>query len=94
MSEEETAQDSGYEWPEDPSDGEQYEQPGPIRLTILYVSPFLVLLLFPPLAWIALLPMAASMRWTVYPPHRRRLIWIYSILGLISAAPLILTLLT
>jgi hypothetical protein len=34
------------------------------------------------------------MRWTVYPPHRRRLIWIYSILGLISAAPLILTLLT
>lgn len=81
--------ESGYAWPEDPSDGDDYEQPGVIRLTILYMSPFLLLLLFPPLAWLALLPMAASMHWTVYPPHRRRLMWIYSICGLISAAPLI-----
>lgn len=89
-----TEEDSGYAWPDDPTDGDRHDQPGVIRLTILYGAPFLLLLLFPALAWLGLLPMAASMRWTVFPPHRRRLVWIYSVCGLISAAPLILALVT
>jgi hypothetical protein len=85
-------EDSGYAWPEDPADGDRYDQPGVIRLTILYVAPFVLLLLFPALAWLGLLPMAASMRWTVYPPHRRRLAWIYAVCGVISATPLLVAL--
>lgn len=83
-----------YDWPDDPATGADFEQPGVFRLTILYVSPLVLLLLFPPLAWLALLPMAVSMRWTVYPPHRSRLAVIYTICGLISVAPLLVRLVT
>jgi hypothetical protein len=77
---------AGYEWPEDPSGGDQYRASFYL-LAIMYSAPFLILLLFPALAWLALLPFAVALRWNAHPPHRRRLIWIYVVTGLISLAP-------
>lgn len=61
--------------------------PGAVLLVVLYVAPLLVLLLFPAIAWIALLPLALLVRRTTHPAHRRRATWIYAVTGLISLAP-------
>jgi hypothetical protein len=84
-----TQESTGNGWPEDPADGELdgWEKPGVPRLMALYGAPFLLLLLFPVLAWIGLLPAALILRRTSPPAHRRRLVWTYAITGLISFAP-------
>jgi hypothetical protein len=51
------------------------------------MAPFLFLLLFPAIAWIALLPLTPIVRRTTHPAHRRRVTWIYGVTGLISLAP-------
>jgi hypothetical protein len=79
---------SGYGWPDDPADeGLEFAGPGTYMLMVLYGLPFLILLLFPGVAWLVLLPFAAAMRWNTRPPHRRRLVWINVTTGLISLAP-------
>ena len=92
--EEPTLEDpQGYEWPDEGSGDDDY-RPGFYLLAIMYSAPFLILILFPALAWLALLPVAISLRWNAHPPHRRRLIWIYVITALISLAPWIAMLLS
>jgi hypothetical protein len=81
-----TAGPARFEWPEDTSSGQGYRA-GSYVLAIMYSAPFVILLLFPNLAWLALLPFAIALRWNVHPPHRRRLEWIYVVTGLISLAP-------
>lgn len=75
-----------YEWPVEPDEDPAY-RPGFYMLAILYSTPVLVLILFPALAWLALLPFSITLRWNAHPPHRRRLIWLYVGTGLVSLAP-------
>jgi hypothetical protein len=83
-----TEEPSGSGWPDDSADAElEFTGPGAYMLMVLYSLPFLILLLFPSLAWLVLLPFAAAMRWNTRPPHRRRLVWINLGAGLISLAP-------
>ena len=85
--EEPTTEDpQGYEWPDD-APGDDAYRPGFYMLAIMYSAPFLILILFPALAWLALLPFSIGLRWNARPPHRRRLVWIYVTTGLISLAP-------
>jgi hypothetical protein len=77
-------QDS-YEWPEDVPP--EPAQPGVITLLVLYLAPFLLLLMFPAIAWIALLPLTPLVRRTTHPAHRRRVTLIYLVTGLVSLAP-------
>ena len=79
------AEPDRYEWPDEAAPKPPGQ--GPITLIVSYGAPFVVLLLFPAIAWIALLPMALMLRWTAHPTHRRRLVWLYLITGLISLAP-------
>lgn len=81
-----TEEPQGYEWPDEGAADQEY-RPGFYILAIMYAAPFLILLLFPALAWLALLPLILAVRWNVHEPHRRRLVWIYLITGLISLAP-------
>jgi len=74
-----------YEWPDDATPKPPGQ--GPITLIVSYGAPFVLLLLFPAIAWIALLPLALMLNWTAHPAHRRRLVWIYAITGLFSLAP-------
>jgi hypothetical protein len=81
------AEDAGsYRWPEDT---EEPAAPslGTGMLILLYGLPFGLLLVFPAVAWIGLLPGAVGLRWRARPPHRRRLVILYVVLGLISVAP-------
>jgi hypothetical protein len=73
-------------WPKEP-DVELSEEPGVWKLVLLYTLPLLVLLVFPAVAWVGLLPGAVGLRWTTFPPHRRRLVALYVVAGLISVAP-------
>jgi hypothetical protein len=82
----ETEESNGYEWPDEAAGDDRY-RPGFYLLAIMYVAPFLILILFPALAWLVLLPFSFALRWNAQPPHRRRLEWIYAITGLISLAP-------
>ena len=83
-----TEEPSGYGWPEESADDDlDFPRPGAYMLAVLYGLPFLILLLFPALAWLVLLPFAVAMRWNTHPPHRRRLVWINVTTGLISLAP-------
>ena len=75
-----------YAWPEDPATPPPSSQ-GPITLIVSYGAPFVLLLLFPAIAWIFLLPAALMLRWTAHPTHRRRLVWVYALTGLFSFAP-------
>jgi hypothetical protein len=75
----------GYEWPEDESPAP--EEPGVVRTLVLYMAPILLLLLFPAIAWIALLPLAPLVHRTTHPAHRRRAAAVYLVAGLISFAP-------
>ncbi len=81
-----TRESQDYAWPDEASGDDEY-RPGFYLLAIMYSAPFLILILFPALAWLALLPLCFAMRWNAHPPHRRRLIWIYLTTGLISLAP-------
>jgi hypothetical protein len=74
-----------YDWPEDAAP--EPPRPGPVLLLILYMAPFLLLLLFPAIAWIALLPLTLLVNRTTHPDHRRRAVVIYLVTGLISLAP-------
>lgn len=74
-----------YEWPDDVTPDPPTQ--GPIVLIVLYLAPFVLLLLFPTIAWIALLPLALVVRVTSLPAHRRRVTWIYLLTGLVSFAP-------
>ena len=88
-----TEEPSGSGWPDEPADEDlEFAGPGAYMLMVLYSVPFLILLLFPTLAWLALLPFAVAMRWNTRPPHRRRLVWINVALGAISLAPWIVML--
>jgi hypothetical protein len=81
------AEDAGsYGWPEEPVESE-VPSLGRARLILLYGLPFVILLIFPAVAWIGLLPGAVGLRWTTHPPHRRRLVIVYVVAGLISVAP-------
>jgi hypothetical protein len=81
------AEDAGsYGWPEDPEES-QVPSLGRARLILLYGLPFVILLMFPAVAWIGLLPGAVGLRWATHPPHRRRLVILYVLAGLISVAP-------
>jgi hypothetical protein len=83
-----TEEPSGSGWPDDSADeAPEFTGPGAYMLMVLYSLPFLILLLFPSLAWLVLLPFAVAMRWNARPPHRRRLVWINVGAGLISVAP-------
>ncbi len=77
---------TGYEWPVEAGGDDTYH-PSFYLLAIMYAAPFLILILFPAIAWLALLPFSFALRWNTQPPHRRRLIWLYVITGLISLAP-------
>lgn len=79
------AESDGYEWPEEATP--EPPQPGVVTLIVLYMAPFLLLLLFPAIAWIALLPLTPLVSWTTHPAHRRRAVLIYLVTGLISLAP-------
>jgi hypothetical protein len=80
------AEDASYGWPEDPEES-GVPSLGRARLILLYGLPFVILLVFPAVAWIGLLPGAVGLRWTTHPPHRRRLVILYVVAGLISVAP-------
>ena len=55
-----TEEPTGSGWPDDPADEElEFAGPGTYTLMILYPLPFLILLLFPTLAWLVLLPFAS-----------------------------------
>jgi hypothetical protein len=75
----------GYEWPQEAAP--EPAQPGVVTLIVLYLAPFLLLLLFPTIAWIALLPLTLLVSRTTHPAHRRRVVWIYLATGLVSLAP-------
>lgn len=79
------AEPDGYHWPVE--DMPEPPRPGVVTLLVLYLAPFLLLLLFPTIAWIALLPLTPVVSWTTHPAHRRRAVWIYLVTGLISLAP-------
>ena len=79
------AEPDTYEWPEEAAP--EPAQPGVIKLLVLYLAPFLLLLLFPAIAWIALLPLAPLVNRTTHPAHRRRAVAVYLVTGLISLAP-------
>lgn len=74
-----------YEWPEEAAP--EPPRPGVITLLVLYLAPFLLLLLFPSIAWIALLPLTPLVHRTTHPAHQRRATVIYLVTGLISLAP-------
>ena len=74
-----------YDWPQEAAP--ESPQPGAVLLIVLYLSPVILLLLFPAIAWIFLLPAALMLRWTAHPTHRRRLVWVYALTGLFSFAP-------
>jgi hypothetical protein len=74
-------------WPEDDSDGEPAPALGVWALVLLYGLPFLILLVVPSVAWIGLLPAAVAVRSRTPAPHRRRLVVLYAVTGLISVAP-------
>lgn len=74
-----------YEWPQETAP--EPERPGVVKLLVLYMAPFLLLLLFPAIAWIALLPLAPLVHRTTHPAHRRRAFVVYLVAGLISFAP-------
>ncbi|MCU0300109.1 MAG: hypothetical protein MUF35_00710 [Candidatus Nanopelagicales bacterium] len=74
-----------YDWPVEA--GVEEPRPGVITLVVQYVPPFLLLLLFPTIAWIALLPLALVVRRTAHPAHQRPAFWVYLITGGISVAP-------
>lgn len=81
------AEDPGsYVWPEDPEES-VVPSLGRAKGILLYGLPIVVLLVFPAVAWIGLLPGAVGLRWTTHPPHRRRLVILYVAAGLISIAP-------
>ena len=81
------AEDTGsYGWPEDPEES-VVPSTGRATLILLYGLPFVILLVFPAVAWIGLLPGAVGLRWTTHPPHRRRLVTLSVVAGLISVAP-------
>ncbi len=61
--------------------------PGTWQLVLLYALPFLVLFALPAVAWVGLFPGAIGLRWTTHPPHRRRLVALYLVVGAISVAP-------
>lgn len=89
-----TDESGQYQWPDESATSQA--ESGPMRtvnLIVLYGAPFLTLLLFPNLAWVALLPGGAILGRTSPAKHRRRLVWIYLITGLISLAPWIALLL-
>jgi ABC-type sulfate transport system permease component len=79
------AEPDTYEWPDDAAP--EPPQPGVIMLLVLYLAPFLLLLLFPTIAWIALLPLTPLVNRTTHPAHRRRAVAAYLVTGLISLAP-------
>jgi hypothetical protein len=74
-----------YEWPDEASP--EPPQPGVIMLLVLYLAPLLLLLLYPAIAWIALLPLTPLVNRTTHPAHRRRAVAVYLVTGLISLAP-------
>ena len=74
-----------YDWPEEAAP--EPPLPGVILLLVLYMAPFLLLLLFPTIAWIALLPLTPLVNRTTHPAHRRPAVAVYLITGLISLAP-------
>jgi hypothetical protein len=81
------AEDPGsYAWPEDPEES-GVPTLGRVRATLLYGLPIVVLLIFPAVAWIGLFPGAVGLRWITHPPHRRRLVVLYVLAGLLSVAP-------
>jgi hypothetical protein len=80
-----TAESDAYEWPEEPAP--EPPKPGVVTLIVLYVAPFVLLLLFPSIAWIALLPLTPLVNRTTHPAHRRRASAVYLVTGLISLAP-------
>ena len=81
-----------YEWPDDVTPKPPGQ--GPITLIVSYGAPFVLLVLFPAIAWIALLPLALMLNWTAHPTHRRRLVWVYLLTGLFSFAPWLVMLLS
>lgn len=82
-----TDEQGGYGWPDEEPDGAGVPGPGVWQLTALYGLPLLILLVVPALAWMALLPGAVALRRMTRPPHRRWLVAIYVLAGLISVAP-------
>jgi hypothetical protein len=74
-----------YQWPEEAAP--EPPPPGVVTLLVLYLAPVLLLLLFPSIAWIALLPLAPLVNRTTHPAHRRRAVVVYTVTGLISLAP-------
>lgn len=82
-----TDEQGSYGWPEEEPDGAAPLGPGVWQLVALYVLPFLILLVVPAVAWVGLLPGAVALRWITRPPHRRWLVAIYVLAGLISVAP-------
>ncbi|HSO03127.1 MAG TPA: hypothetical protein VLQ92_01495 [Candidatus Limnocylindrales bacterium] len=82
-----TDEQGRYGWPEEEPDGAALAGPGVWQLVALYGLPFLILLVVPAVAWVGLLPGAVALRWMTRPPHRRWLVAIYLVAGLISVAP-------
>ena len=56
-----------YEWPDEAAP--EPTPPGLIALLVLYLAPVLLLLLFPAIAWIALLPLTPLRRTGPRMPH-------------------------
>jgi hypothetical protein len=74
-----------YDWPEDVP--RTPPGPGMVTLVILYTAPIVLLLVFPTIAWIALLPLSFLVRRTSHPAHQRPASWLYLGTGLISVIP-------
>jgi hypothetical protein len=74
-------------WPEDDSDVVADPPLGMGALVLLYGLPLSALLLLPSVAWLGLLPGAVAVRFRTPAPHRRRLVVLYVVAGLISVAP-------
>jgi hypothetical protein len=74
-------------WPEDDSEVAPAPALGVWALVLLYGLPLLFLLVVPTVAWLGLLPGAVVVRSRTPAPHRRRLVVLYTVTGMISVAP-------
>jgi hypothetical protein len=74
-------------WPDEGPDAVAVQGPGLGKLVVLYGLPLVIMFFAPAVAWVGLFPGAVGLRWTTQPPHRRRLVALYVVVGLISFAP-------